>query len=149
MGPAPLTCHVPPAQVTACSPATPCTHGHFCDKHFGLCLPTRPAGQYCRRDTHCTHGLLCMFGKCQQPVPDGQEGEQGSGMESGRGDTRDTPLSLNPGGHDADGVSADLQHQPRWCQANGCWGHPAPLFPAPAAPSLSPSLGMRWGSPLP
>ncbi|XP_010583996.1 PREDICTED: dickkopf-related protein 3-like [Haliaeetus leucocephalus] len=61
-------------EVTACSPLTPCTHGHFCDEHFGLCLPTRPVGQYCRRDTHCTHGLLCMFGKCQQPVPDGQEG---------------------------------------------------------------------------
>ncbi|XP_049657062.1 dickkopf-related protein 3-like [Accipiter gentilis] len=61
-------------EVTACSPRTPCTHGHFCDEHFGLCLPTRPVGQYCRRDTHCAHGLLCMFGKCQQPVPDGQEG---------------------------------------------------------------------------
>ncbi|KAM6042508.1 uncharacterized protein LJ206_019294 [Theristicus caerulescens] len=61
-------------EVTACSPASPCAHGHFCDEHFGLCLPTRPAGQYCRQDTHCARGLLCMFGKCQQPVPDGQEG---------------------------------------------------------------------------
>ncbi|XP_064030319.1 dickkopf-related protein 3-like [Pogoniulus pusillus] len=61
-------------EVTPCSPGTPCAHGHFCDEHFGLCLPRRPAGQYCRRDTHCAHGLLCMFGKCQQPVPDGQEG---------------------------------------------------------------------------
>ncbi|KAM9520903.1 uncharacterized protein ACIB01_016774 [Guaruba guarouba] len=61
-------------EATTCGPATPCTHGHFCDEHFGLCLPERPEGQYCRRDTHCARGLLCMFGKCQQPVPDGQEG---------------------------------------------------------------------------
>ncbi|XP_035203401.1 dickkopf-related protein 3-like [Oxyura jamaicensis] len=61
-------------EVTACGPASPCAQGHFCDEHFGLCLPTRPAGQYCRRDAHCAHGLLCMFGKCQQPAADGQEG---------------------------------------------------------------------------
>ncbi|XP_069732792.1 dickkopf-related protein 1-like [Phaenicophaeus curvirostris] len=61
-------------EVTPCSPASPCSQGHFCDEHFGLCLPTRPAGQYCRRDAHCARGLLCMFGKCQQPVPHGQEG---------------------------------------------------------------------------
>ncbi|XP_014813405.1 PREDICTED: dickkopf-related protein 3-like [Calidris pugnax] len=64
----------PPTQVTPCGPATPCPPGHFCDEHFGLCLPRRPEGQFCRRDTHCAHRLLCMFGKCQQPVPDGQEG---------------------------------------------------------------------------
>ncbi|XP_032566946.1 dickkopf-related protein 3-like [Chiroxiphia lanceolata] len=61
-------------EVTQCSPAAPCAQGHFCDEHFGLCLPARPAGQFCRRDPHCAHGLLCMFGKCQQPVPPGQEG---------------------------------------------------------------------------
>lgn len=83
--------------MTACSPRTPCTHGHFCDEHFGLCLPTRPVGQYCRRDTHCAHGLLCMFGKCQQPVPDGQEGEQGvcDGVW-GRGMQRTDPHSPVP-----------------------------------------------------
>ncbi|KAM6042355.1 uncharacterized protein VSU04_014538 [Chlamydotis macqueenii] len=61
-------------EMTACGPAAPCAHGHFCDEHFGLCLPRRPAGQFCRRDAHCARGLLCMFGKCQQPAPDGQEG---------------------------------------------------------------------------
>ncbi|XP_068516963.1 dickkopf-related protein 3-like [Anas acuta] len=61
-------------EVPACGPSSPCAQGHFCDEHFGLCLPTRPAGQYCRRDPHCAQGLLCMFGKCQQPVPHGQEG---------------------------------------------------------------------------
>ncbi|CAN8202308.1 unnamed protein product [Coccothraustes coccothraustes] len=61
-------------EVAPCSPATPCAHGHFCDEHFGLCLPTRPEGHYCRHDPHCAPGLVCMFGKCQQPVPPGQDG---------------------------------------------------------------------------
>uniref|UniRef100_A0A8C3UP33 Dickkopf N-terminal cysteine-rich domain-containing protein n=2 Tax=Catharus ustulatus TaxID=91951 RepID=A0A8C3UP33_CATUS len=61
-------------EVTPCSPATPCAQDHFCDEHFGLCLPARPAGHYCRHDPHCAHGLVCMFGKCQQPVPPGQDG---------------------------------------------------------------------------
>lgn len=83
----------PPIQVTPCGPTTPCAHAHFCDEHFGLCLPTRPAGQYCRRDTHCAHGLLCTFGKCQQPVPDGQEGEQQMGWGGGGGEAH----NHNPG----------------------------------------------------
>ncbi|XP_066061440.1 dickkopf-related protein 1-like [Chamaea fasciata] len=61
-------------EVTPCSPATPCAPGHFCDEHFGLCLPARPEGHYCRHDPHCAHGLVCMFGKCQQPAPPGQDG---------------------------------------------------------------------------
>ncbi|XP_064380576.1 dickkopf-related protein 1-like [Dromaius novaehollandiae] len=64
----------PPAQAPACSSGSPCAPGHFCDEHFGLCLRRRPEGQYCRHDAHCARGLLCMFGKCQQPAPQGQEG---------------------------------------------------------------------------
>ncbi|XP_039943016.1 dickkopf-related protein 3-like [Hirundo rustica] len=60
--------------VSPCSPAAPCAQGHFCDEHFGLCLPARPAGHYCRHDPHCARGLVCMFGKCQQPAPPGQDG---------------------------------------------------------------------------
>lgn len=87
---------VPPMQVPACGPSSPCAQGHFCDEHFGLCLPTRPAGQYCRRDPHCAQGLLCMFGKCQQPVPHGQEGEQGGLGLWGGGDTRGRPPQNQP-----------------------------------------------------
>uniref|UniRef100_A0A8B9S375 Dickkopf N-terminal cysteine-rich domain-containing protein n=1 Tax=Apteryx owenii TaxID=8824 RepID=A0A8B9S375_APTOW len=64
---------------------SPCAPGRFCDEHFGLCLPRRQEDQYCRRDAHCARGLLCMFGKCQQPAPDGQEGEQGAGRPWGMG----------------------------------------------------------------
>ncbi|XP_062451334.1 dickkopf-related protein 3-like [Rhea pennata] len=71
-----------PEEATAtCSPASPCAPGRFCDEHFGLCLPRRQEGQYCRRDAHCARGLLCMFGKCQQPAPDGQEGARCRGDE--------------------------------------------------------------------
>uniref|UniRef100_A0A8C3MR28 Uncharacterized protein n=1 Tax=Geospiza parvula TaxID=87175 RepID=A0A8C3MR28_GEOPR len=69
-------------------PATPCAQGHFCDEHFGLCLPTRPEGHYCRHDPHCAPGLVCMFGKCQQPAPPGQDGECGAGT----GGTRSASL---------------------------------------------------------
>ncbi|XP_025928719.1 dickkopf-related protein 3-like [Apteryx rowi] len=70
-----------PEEVPACSPASPCAPGRFCDEHFGLCLPRRQEDQYCRHDAHCARGLLCMFGKCQQPAPDGQEGARCRGDE--------------------------------------------------------------------
>uniref|UniRef100_A0A8C9L658 Dickkopf N-terminal cysteine-rich domain-containing protein n=1 Tax=Pavo cristatus TaxID=9049 RepID=A0A8C9L658_PAVCR len=97
-------------QVTPCGPTTPCAHGHFCDEHFGLCLPTRPAGQYCRRDTHCAHGLLCTFGKCQQPVPDGQEGEQQIGVGG-------NPITTTPGAEGCDGARCQRDED---CGAGGC-----------------------------
>nr|XP_028561008.1 dickkopf-related protein 3-like isoform X2 [Podarcis muralis] len=57
-----------------CSHEIKCPRGFFCDHHFGLCLPFRQEGEFCRRDAHCALGLSCMFGKCQETLPGGQEG---------------------------------------------------------------------------
>ncbi|KAJ8284363.1 hypothetical protein COCON_G00032130 [Conger conger] len=51
-----------------------CGRGLSCDRHFGLCVPLKQAGQYCRRDAQCVRGLSCMFGKCHRSIPEGQEG---------------------------------------------------------------------------
>uniref|UniRef100_A0A3B4AL65 Dickkopf N-terminal cysteine-rich domain-containing protein n=1 Tax=Periophthalmus magnuspinnatus TaxID=409849 RepID=A0A3B4AL65_9GOBI len=51
-----------------------CGRGFTCDRHFGLCVPLRGEGLYCRRDTQCVRGLSCMFGKCHRSIPNGQEG---------------------------------------------------------------------------
>ncbi|XP_036394885.1 dickkopf-related protein 3-like [Megalops cyprinoides] len=51
-----------------------CGRGFSCDRHFGLCVPLKQAGQYCRRDAQCVRGLSCMFGKCHRRIPEGQEG---------------------------------------------------------------------------
>uniref|UniRef100_H3AQX4 Dickkopf N-terminal cysteine-rich domain-containing protein n=1 Tax=Latimeria chalumnae TaxID=7897 RepID=H3AQX4_LATCH len=53
-----------------------CRRGSFCDKHFGLCVLLRNEGQYCRKDTQCSRGLYCMFGKCHHIVPEGHEGSR-------------------------------------------------------------------------
>ncbi|XP_061448087.1 dickkopf-related protein 3-like [Rhineura floridana] len=60
--------------VALCSHGINCPQGFFCDHHFGLCLPFRQEGEFCRQDAHCATGLSCMFGKCQQAVSGGQEG---------------------------------------------------------------------------
>lgn len=52
-----------------------CGRGFSCDRHFGLCVPLRGEGHYCRRDAQCVRGLSCMFGKCHRSIPNGQEGE--------------------------------------------------------------------------
>ncbi|XP_020649609.3 dickkopf-related protein 2 [Pogona vitticeps] len=59
---------------TVCDSETRCPQGFFCDHHFGLCLTLRKEGEYCRRNAHCAKGLSCMFGKCQETIPNGQEG---------------------------------------------------------------------------
>ncbi|KAG8008765.1 Beta-tectorin [Nibea albiflora] len=51
-----------------------CGRGFSCDRHFGLCVPLRGEGHYCRRDAQCVRGLSCMFGKCHRSIPNGQEG---------------------------------------------------------------------------
>ncbi|KAJ7984416.1 hypothetical protein DPEC_G00354610 [Dallia pectoralis] len=51
-----------------------CGRNYSCDRHFGLCVPLRGEGQYCRRDTQCVRGLSCMFGKCHRHISEGQEG---------------------------------------------------------------------------
>ncbi|XP_051968020.1 uncharacterized protein LOC127633192 [Xyrauchen texanus] len=57
-----------------CDQDRACGKGFSCDRHFGLCVPLRQEGQYCRRDTQCVRGLSCMFGRCIRSIPDGQEG---------------------------------------------------------------------------
>lgn len=52
-----------------------CGRGFSCDRHFGLCVPLRGEGHYCRRDAQCVRGLSCMFGKCHRSIPNGQEGK--------------------------------------------------------------------------
>ncbi|XP_061665795.1 dickkopf-related protein 3-like isoform X2 [Syngnathoides biaculeatus] len=66
----------PPARATtaACDHDRACGRGFSCDRHFGLCVPLRGEGHYCRRDTQCVRGLNCMFGKCHRSIPNGQEG---------------------------------------------------------------------------
>uniref|UniRef100_A0A4W4H3D1 Dickkopf N-terminal cysteine-rich domain-containing protein n=1 Tax=Electrophorus electricus TaxID=8005 RepID=A0A4W4H3D1_ELEEL len=49
--------------------------GFSCDRHFGLCVPLRQEGGYCRRDAQCVRGLGCMFGRCIRRIPEGQEGK--------------------------------------------------------------------------
>ncbi|XP_078497569.1 uncharacterized protein LOC144753913 [Lissotriton helveticus] len=51
-----------------------CSRGQYCDRHFGLCVPLRQEGQFCRKDSQCSRGLHCMFGRCHWIVPEGQEG---------------------------------------------------------------------------
>ncbi|XP_041671751.1 dickkopf-related protein 3-like isoform X1 [Cheilinus undulatus] len=57
-----------------CDQDRACGRGFSCDRHFGLCVPLRGEGQYCRRDAQCIRGLSCMFGKCHRSIPNGQEG---------------------------------------------------------------------------
>uniref|UniRef100_A0A672H4G5 Dickkopf N-terminal cysteine-rich domain-containing protein n=1 Tax=Salarias fasciatus TaxID=181472 RepID=A0A672H4G5_SALFA len=58
----------------ACDQDRACGRGFSCDRHFGLCVPLRGEGQYCRRDAQCVRGLSCMFGKCHRSIPNGHEG---------------------------------------------------------------------------
>lgn len=53
-----------------------CGRGFSCDRHFGLCVPQRGEGHYCRRDAQCVRGLSCMFGKCHRSIPSGREGKK-------------------------------------------------------------------------
>ncbi|XP_040185723.1 dickkopf-related protein 3-like [Rana temporaria] len=53
-----------------------CGRGLFCDHHFGLCVPLRHEGQYCRKDSQCIRGLGCMYGHCQRIIPGGHEGSR-------------------------------------------------------------------------
>ncbi|XP_008312354.1 dickkopf-related protein 3-like isoform X3 [Cynoglossus semilaevis] len=62
------------AATAVCDHDRACGRGFSCDRHFGLCVPLRGEGQYCRRDAQCVRGLSCMFGKCHRSVPNGQEG---------------------------------------------------------------------------
>ncbi|XP_051531137.1 dickkopf-related protein 3-like isoform X2 [Myxocyprinus asiaticus] len=64
----------PKREMVACDQDRACGKGFSCDHHFGLCVPLRQEGQYCRRDTQCVRGLSCMFGRCFRSIPDGQEG---------------------------------------------------------------------------
>ncbi|KAK1794509.1 hypothetical protein P4O66_010759 [Electrophorus voltai] len=58
----------------ACNQDRACGKGFSCDRHFGLCVPLRQEGGYCRRDAQCVRGLGCMFGRCIRRIPEGQEG---------------------------------------------------------------------------
>ncbi|KAK7919351.1 hypothetical protein WMY93_010635 [Mugilogobius chulae] len=70
MDPAPA----PKPTTALCDHDRVCGRGFSCDRHFGLCVPLRGEGQYCRRDAQCVRGLSCMFGKCHRSIPNGQEG---------------------------------------------------------------------------
>ncbi|XP_069560716.1 dickkopf-related protein 3-like [Brachyistius frenatus] len=59
---------------TMCGHDRTCGRDFFCDRHFGLCVPLRGEGYYCRRDVQCVRGLSCMFGKCHRSIPNRQEG---------------------------------------------------------------------------
>ncbi|KAK2866238.1 hypothetical protein Q7C36_002294 [Tachysurus vachellii] len=60
--------------MVACDHDRACGKGFSCDRHFGLCVPLRQEGKYCRRDAQCVRGLSCMYGRCIRSIPDGQEG---------------------------------------------------------------------------
>ncbi|XP_029383680.1 dickkopf-related protein 3-like isoform X1 [Echeneis naucrates] len=62
------------AATAMCDHDRACGRGFSCDRHFGLCVPLRGEGHYCRRDAQCVRGLSCMFGKCHRNIPNGQEG---------------------------------------------------------------------------
>ncbi|TSK14611.1 Dickkopf-related protein 3 [Bagarius yarrelli] len=62
------------SDMVACDHDRACGKGFSCDRHFGLCVPLRQEGKYCRRDAQCVRGLSCMFGKCIRSIPEGQEG---------------------------------------------------------------------------
>ncbi|KAJ3607940.1 hypothetical protein NHX12_024991 [Muraenolepis orangiensis] len=62
------------APTVVCDHDRVCGRGLSCDRHFGLCVPLRAEGHYCRRDAQCVRGLSCMFGKCHRSIPNGQEG---------------------------------------------------------------------------
>ncbi|XP_041123042.1 dickkopf-related protein 3-like [Polyodon spathula] len=64
----------PSSSTVLCDQDRSCGRGFSCDRHFGLCVPLKQAGQYCRRDAQCVRGLSCMFGKCHRSVPEGEEG---------------------------------------------------------------------------
>ncbi|XP_028815709.1 dickkopf-related protein 3-like [Denticeps clupeoides] len=73
-GPLALRERDPKVPSVTCEHDRACGRGHSCDRHFGLCVPLRQEGQYCRRDGQCVRGLSCMYGKCLRSIPDGQEG---------------------------------------------------------------------------
>ncbi|KAG7325259.1 hypothetical protein KOW79_011575 [Hemibagrus wyckioides] len=60
--------------MVACDHDRACGKGFSCDRHFGLCVPLRQEGKYCRRDAQCVRGLSCMYGRCIRSIPEGQEG---------------------------------------------------------------------------
>ncbi|XP_056898932.1 dickkopf-related protein 3-like [Takifugu flavidus] len=62
------------AATAVCDQERACGRGFSCDRHFGVCVPQRGEGHYCRRDAQCVRGLRCMFGKCHRSIPSGQEG---------------------------------------------------------------------------
>ncbi|KAF7203985.1 dickkopf-related protein 3 isoform X2 [Nothobranchius furzeri] len=64
------------ALTAVCDHDRACGRGFSCDRHFGLCVPLRGEGHYCRRDAQCVRGLSCMFGKCHRSIPNGQEGSR-------------------------------------------------------------------------
>lgn len=66
---------VPLSSQAVCDHDRACGRGFSCDRHFGLCVPLRGEGHYCRRDAQCVRGLSCMFGKCHRSIPNGQEGK--------------------------------------------------------------------------
>uniref|UniRef100_A0A8C5N8K7 Dickkopf N-terminal cysteine-rich domain-containing protein n=1 Tax=Gouania willdenowi TaxID=441366 RepID=A0A8C5N8K7_GOUWI len=59
-----------------CDTDRACGRGFSCDRHFGVCVPLRSEGHYCRRDAQCVRGLSCMFGKCHRHVPNGHQGSR-------------------------------------------------------------------------
>lgn len=67
--------HLFPLQAIVCRQESDCPQDFFCDHHFGLCLNFRKEKEYCRHDAQCARGLNCMFGKCHQIVPSGEEGK--------------------------------------------------------------------------
>lgn len=46
----------------------------YCDVHYGVCDFFRQVGELCRHDSQCDAGLVCMFGKCEQPPAPGSLG---------------------------------------------------------------------------
>lgn len=69
-----------------------CGRGFSCDRHFGLCVPLRGEGHYCRRDAQCVRRLSCMFGKCHRSIPNGQEGKATAGSHSSGSLSRSSTL---------------------------------------------------------
>lgn len=60
-----------------CSSDKDCIGGSFyCDTHYGYCDRVKRVSQLCRRDEQCESGLICLFGRCEIPIPQGSAGSR-------------------------------------------------------------------------
>ncbi|KFD67280.1 hypothetical protein M514_05062 [Trichuris suis] len=69
----------PDDEKISCQVDRQCPRGLFCDNHYGLCKSYRKDQDPCRRDSHCTAGYDCMFGRCTAAFKPGRRANPSSG----------------------------------------------------------------------